>query len=454
MGVLAVALYLPVIVAPLIAKGWRLPWAARALFLVVSFGGLAILDDLGAFGFRLPEPAVLLTPVAVGVAVAAGVMVASFASDVQAAGFGWRQPAGLLAVAAIVVGVVPGLAGSFDGRFAQPNVTLAQTLGNMLPSHPAEGDYRVLYLGNPLVMPVASWSLRDGVAYALVDGGDLDVTSDWAGPPTLEDEVLRPAIDAAATETTARVGRLLAPLGVRYIVVPLVDRVASTTSDPLPPPSGLTDALGDQLDLARLPSPAEFVVYENTAWLPTFSMLTGDAAAASQEAGADAIVRYDVSGQQPVFVGADLAETVTEPVPPGLLNTSMRRDPRWTLSVDGAEITPQPTFGFSQAYQVPAAGTASFEYHTPVTRTMWIVLQTLLWLALLAVAVDVLPRRFGRRAPTKPSAPAVGETSHLALTDDWMAPDGQPLFADDDRDATTPLRRPTEPGPADAEVGE
>ena len=148
---------------------------------------------------------------------------------------------------------MPGVAASFDGRFSQPSVTIAETLENRLPSHPAEGDYRVLYLGNPLVMPVASWSFRDGVAYALVDDGALDVTADWAGPPVLEDEVLRPAIDAAATQTTARVGRLLAPLGIRYIVVPLVDRVNSTISDPLPPPSGLLDALGDQLDLARLP---------------------------------------------------------------------------------------------------------------------------------------------------------------------------------------------------------
>lgn len=445
-GVLAVALYLPVLVTPLVSKGWRLSWATRALFLVVPFVGLAVLDDRGAIGPRLPEPAVLLAPVAVGVAIAAAVMVAVFASDVQAAGFGWRQPIGVLGVLAVAIGVVPGVASTFDGRFEQPKVTLADTLENMLPSHPSEGDYRVLYLGNPLVMPVASWSFRDGVAYALVDDGSFDVTADWAGPPVLEDQVLRPAIDAAATQTTTRVGRLLAPLGVRYIVVPLVDRVASTTSNPLPAPSGLLDALGDQLDLARLPSPAEVVVYENTAWLPTFSMLTGDAATASQEAGADAIVRYDVSGQQPVFIGADLARQVTGPVPAGLLNTSMRRDPRWSLSVDGVTVTPQPTFGFSQAYAVPADGTATFEYDTPATRTVWLVLQTIVWLALLAVAVDVVPRRLGRRLGSSATPPGdAGDEADLALTDDWMAPMGEPLFADD-VDATKPLRRPAEPG--------
>ena len=47
-----------------------------------------------------------------------------------------------------------------------------------------------------------------------------------------------------------------------------------------------------------------------------------------------------------------------------------------------------------------------------------------------------------------------GDASTLDLTDDWQAPGG-PLFADDgstgaDFDATVPLRRPRDPGDADA----
>jgi GT2 family glycosyltransferase len=443
-GVLALALYVPVLLAPLVSKGWRLPWSARALFLVVPFGALAVLDDRGSIGLRLPEPAVLLAPVAVGVAIAAGVMVAVFASDVQAAGFGWRQPVGLLGVVAVVIGIVPGIGGAFDGAFSQPSVTLADALDNQMPADPPEGDYRVLYLGNPQVMPVASWTFRTGMAYALVDDGHLDVRADWAGPPVLEDRVLRPAVEAAASQTTTRVGRLLAPLGVRYIVVPLIDRVASTTSDPLPAPTGLLDALGDQLDLERVSAPSEVVVYENTAWLPTYSMLAGDAVTASQEAGANAIVRFDVSGQAPVFVGADPARPITGAVPAGLLNTSMRADPRWRLTIDGNEVPATQTFGFSRAYQVPADGTATLEYRTPGTRSLWIGLQVLLWLGLLAVAVDVLPRQLGRRLRVATEGP--GDTTTLDLTDDWQAPGG-PLFADDaadrpDVDATTQLRRP------------
>ena len=65
-GVLALALYLPVLAAPLVARGWRFTWAIRAAGLVVGFGFLIVLDDRGSLPVRMPEPGVLLAPVAVG----------------------------------------------------------------------------------------------------------------------------------------------------------------------------------------------------------------------------------------------------------------------------------------------------------------------------------------------------------------------------------------------------
>lgn len=447
LGVVAVALYLPVLLGPLIARGWRLPWAARALFLVAPFGALAALDDRGSIGIRLPEPGVLLSPVAVGVAIAAAVMVSVFANDIKVAGFGWRQPAGLLGVLAIIIGIVPGVAATFSGRFSQPHVTLASAVDNLLPSHPPDGEYRVLYLGDPRVVPVASWEFRSGIAYALTDDGPLNLTADWAGIPVLEDRLVRTAVQSAATETTARVGRLLAPLGVRYIVVPLVDRVASTSASPLPEPTGLLDALGDQLDLRRVPSPAELVVYENTAWLPIYSVLSGDAAAATTEAGADALARYDLSGRQPVFTGGS---GLSGDIPAGRFHMAVQSNERWRFTVGGTELSPQLSFGYSQVYDVAASGAATLTYRTPATRGLWIGLQVVLWLALLLIASDVLPGLpRSRRSPgvVRPAgAPAAGD--ELSLTEDWAAPGdpdalefGDPLFADD-ADATVKLPRP------------
>ena len=88
-------LYLPVLVAPLVARSWRLTWAIRSAGLVIAFGWLAVLDDRG-LKIRLPEPGVLLAPVAVGLALSAACIAAAFQDDVLAGSFGWRQPVGLL----------------------------------------------------------------------------------------------------------------------------------------------------------------------------------------------------------------------------------------------------------------------------------------------------------------------------------------------------------------------
>src|SRR4029079_10300576 len=99
-GILAIALYLPVLVAPLVARSWRLTWAIRSAGLVIGFGWLAVLDDRGC-KIRLPEPGVLLAPVAVGLALSAACIAAAFQDDVLAGSFGWRQPVCLLIAAGL-----------------------------------------------------------------------------------------------------------------------------------------------------------------------------------------------------------------------------------------------------------------------------------------------------------------------------------------------------------------
>ena len=63
---LALALYLPVIAAVLLARAWRLTWAIRSGLMVLVFGGLAVLADRGSIALAMPEAGVLLVPVAVG----------------------------------------------------------------------------------------------------------------------------------------------------------------------------------------------------------------------------------------------------------------------------------------------------------------------------------------------------------------------------------------------------
>ncbi len=409
-GILALALYVPVLVAPLVARGWRFTWAVRAAGLVVGFGFLLVLDDRGSLFARMPEPGVLLAPVAVGVALAAACITAAFQDDVLGGSFGWRQPVGLLSALAIVVGVIPGIAAIGDGRWRMPHLTLATVL-DQLPTHPAAGDYRILWLGDPRVIPVAPWAYAPGIGYAVTDDGPLQVLDAWRGIPNAVEHDITAAIDAIRSETTLRVGRLLAPSGIRYIVVPIADGARSTLDHPLPVPAGLLDALNDQLDLGTpLTSPLNFAVFENTAWTPVRGQLSGNGIAASKEAGGAALTQSDLRGAQPFAVGAPAIGPATGPVSPGTLHLAVPFDARWQLTVDGARIAPRRAFGTTMAYDVTAGGTARLTYATSGWRSVLIGLQLLIWLALLAAASRLNPsawRRWRGPAPPVDSGPVV-----------------------------------------------
>jgi GT2 family glycosyltransferase len=434
LSILTLGLYVTAIVSILVAQSWRLGWAGRGMGLVVAFLGLAVLDDRGSLPLRMPEPGVLLVPVAVGLAMCAGCTVSALSNDVRGARFGLRQPLGLLGTATLAIALLPGVASAIDGRYQQPELTLVEQVDSVLRGDPPEGDYRTLYLGDPRVLPVASLPYVDGIAYALVDDGPLDVTDAWVNDPDAQARLVADALDAMARRDTARVGRVLAPLAVRYIVLPVNDGVASTVNDPIDPPIGLVDALEDQLDLSRAYSPRDIVVFENTAWIPTRSMLSPGAVAASGEAGLASLVDADLTGSIPVMVGADSTDVVLEDLPAGVFHFAAAVDERWTLSVEGTAVESRPAFGYSSTHELAAPATAVLEYRTDPARTLWVAVQAGLWALVLVATTRLLGRlRVGRSAvaasaPAEPliaidddpvfETPPLGAAVHLASSTD------------------------------------
>src|SRR5205085_10072381 len=130
------------------------------------------------------------------------------------------------------------------------------------------GAFRVLWLGDPAVLPLDSWRFQEGVGYATSRNGAPDAADLLPGRPSGATETIADVLRVAQNGGTARLGRLLAPMAVRYIVVPIQtaarDGVAPTPG--IPP--ALTRALGSQLDLRLLPADATLSVYENPAWGP------------------------------------------------------------------------------------------------------------------------------------------------------------------------------------------
>jgi GT2 family glycosyltransferase len=408
---LAAALHVPVLAGVLIGRGWRFGWSVRAAFLVATFAWLAVLDDRGALPVRLPEPGILLVPVAVGVALAAGCVVASLELDVRGGTFGWRQPLAVVAVVAVAVGLVPALFTVGSGRYDTPRTTLVDLLGQ-LPDPEQAGDYRVLWVGAQEVLPPAPWSYRPGIGIAVTDGKGLDIGDAFASRPGPGSSEVVFALDAIATGTTTRAGRLLAPLAVRYVVVPLVDGAVSTDDDPVPPPAGLLDALGDQLDLAGVYSPPNFLVYENRAWVPVRSVLSAEGVEASRDAGAAALAQSDLSGAVAVMAGADhlsAAADATATAPAGsTVHLAVPVATGWELVADGTEVAARPAFGTTVAYDLPAVAadpagvTVSLAHRTSGAHQLALVAQLAAWLAVALAATSLSlrrPRLRPRRAP-------------------------------------------------------
>jgi GT2 family glycosyltransferase len=398
LGPVAVLLVAPVLGAMLVVRGSRLPWALRGAMLSIVGFLLVFLDDKALLPAHLPEPAVMLVPVAFGLAVCAGAMGAGLNVDLRGGRISWRQPLGALVGLAFTVGLVPGAVNAVAGDWHQPDITLARLLAQ-LPESDAAGDYRTLFIGDPRVLPASPSNIGWGIAYSVVNGRDADLEDGWETAPTRATENASRAVRGIVRGTTARAGRLLAPLGVRYVVVPIVDGGQSTRSEPVPEPRGLVDALSRQLDMKRRFSSPDLAIFENSTWLPVASVLTPAAADASRLAGAESMIAADLAGAVPVMPGITSARSATAAVGPGVLHLAVPYTDRWRVSVDGGpELVMSPAFGITNAIELPAGSSVTVSMRTTWMRTLVTLLQITAWV--VALWFSVPRRRRARRRTT------------------------------------------------------
>ncbi len=385
-AVLAIALYVPVFAAVAITRAWRLTWSVRAGVLVASFLGLIVASNGGLLGFPIPEPALLATPVILGISIAAAAIADGFGSDVLGRGFGWRQPVALLANVAIIVGLIPAVISIGDGNWHTPNSMISEELTSQLPANPAVGDFRILYVGDPRVLPVPGRELNGGIAYAVADGVPLQFTDRFQTPATAGNSAVVEALDLAAAGSTLRLGHLLAPLGIRYIVVPHTNGAESTVENPIALPAGLLETLDAQLDLGSVYGVPSLEIFINFAFLPVGAQLSGPSAEMSNLAGAEVLVGSDLSGGLPSMVGLDAGTAAANEVAPGVVHIAVPFDPRFNLDVDGVDYAPRTGFGVTTAFDVEQAGVGHISYNRGWARPLWLASQLLMWLFVLLVA--------------------------------------------------------------------
>ena len=389
------ASYVPVVVMAVVSRGARAAWPTRAVVLVAAPTVLRLAHERGVLDVRLPEPLMLSSIVALGVMIAAS----SAFSEVVAGrrqSLSWRQIAAMVSVVGICSASVPTVVSTMNGRWSQP----ADTLGRLVAQLPGDdsGDYAVLYVGDPRLVPMSAVSARTaGVAYGIVaDGGatGLDTLPPASSTMTI---ALDRAVEILTTGESLRAGRLLAPLAVRFVVVPLRDSTLFARRTPTNGGVGdeLVARLSDQLDLRRVYTATDLVIFENVAALSTVAVLDERSAVASQQATEATLLAEPLVAREIFVTGFSPDRANVGSLSVGTVHVAVPFSDRWTLRVDGASIPPRVAFGSTTAFDAPVAGEATLRLAPSTTHRLLVALQLGLWI--LVVAVTFNPTRFRGR---------------------------------------------------------
>jgi GT2 family glycosyltransferase len=392
---LLVAAGLPLV----IGRSWRLAWAARLW--VVALTGVAW-AWAGLHGlFPAPPAQVVLAMSAAALAGAVALGVVAFEQDLPGYRFGWRQGASALAAAGLAVTAIPFLGAAGSGRWQLPSAGPASALA-ALDGAPG-GDYRVLWVGDPSALPLASSPLGAGQAYATSFDGNPDVTDTWSDGTVGAGGVIAADLRRAEGGLTTNLGHLLAPLGVRFLVIPSEDAPSGSGAAAVPTPGALLAGLRAQTDLSLLELDPDYTVYVNAAWAPVRAVLSpAVAAAASGASSPAAIEQTNLAGSPSALSGAGDDRATGVVAAGSTVFVSASDGPGWRLRVAGRSLSPTPAFGSAMAFSVPATGGGPAVLTAGVSRPERVAQAGGVALWAVAVVVIIVDRRRRTRPGARP----------------------------------------------------
>jgi GT2 family glycosyltransferase len=321
----------------LLCRNERRSMASKAASIATLTLVLATLDVHHWMGTFAPDLDVLLALYMVMLALLIGLGVSAIELDLRQSGFGWRQLLAGLSVAALVVAMVPFLTSFASGRFNLPTTSVAESLSALAPAN--SGGYRVLWLGDPSVLPVQGWSVAPGLEAATSTNGLPGGATLFAPPNSGTSDVLLSSLQLALEGRTVRLGQILAQAGISTIVVmnAAAPELAGVQSVPLRTvPTSLTTTLGLQTDLSLVLETASVEVYANSLFHGLVS---------SSLAGSTTSTPLFTSSSNAGLVPA--SSTVVAGVAPASA---------FTLDVDGKSAPRSVSYGWAPSYQVGAVG--------------------------------------------------------------------------------------------------
>ena len=391
-----------------VATGDRLAWTARGW--VLALVGWAVVWVPARF---FPDTSVLapeagLTLAALGLALCVGITVSVLVDGIRTFRFGWRQPAAIIGAIAIVLPALAFTADVFDGRWGAPAAGWANDLA-FTEATTSKGEFRMLWAGDPAVLPLDPVVLRDGTGYVLTRNGPGDVTEQWRAPEHDADHVVDRALVLAETGRTDRLGRMLAPMGVRYVVVPSTQgRGGGANADA---PIALQRAMAQQLDLARLSTSRGLVLYENLAYAPIRAAVPPPALPTNSRRPNRAALATDLTRAVPLPSG---------PTGAGTAFWGEAYDSEWQATAGGSSLRHQESFGWANGFVVERRATVSIAYEAQWVRWAMLAGALVIWLFVLWRWRRTRVRRdpSTRRPTSRPRRDRTAKPDPLAELDD------------------------------------
>jgi hypothetical protein len=379
----------------LIGRGWRFEWAMRAWFVALAAWALAWCGQEGWFPGRLPPAEVLIAGAGAGLALATAMGMAAFEVDLPGYRFGWRQAVSSAAALAVVVGILPLAGGIGSGRWDMPGGDLDRPVGLVLGQTERQPG-RVLWVGDPQLVPAGGLRYDDRLTIATTQGVST-LEDRWAAPDPASEDLPADALRLAMARRTSRLGELLAPMGVQFVVVPRRNAPSAFSGAGRTPPASLLDALAEQLDLAPVETDVALVVYRNTAYrgIVTTPPDGGSAGDRFTDAAADDVTEWDA-----VAVERTDRTTWTGTLEGGrTVQLAERSSPGWQLDVAGRPVDARGTsYGWSQRFEADRGGALRLAHHTPGWYPFVLLAQVLLWVVAIVWVRRTSPRRLVRRA--------------------------------------------------------
>jgi GT2 family glycosyltransferase len=365
----------------LVGRSWRLAFAARLWTVAFACLGLAWAGSRG--WFPVPPLELLLAPAGAALVLLVAVGAASVEVDVPGYRFGWRQAVPAVGALAVVAAALPLFSWVSGGQWDVPASGAESALA--FPAGAQAGDYRALWLGSAGSLPLAAEGSVGGVAFATALDGLPSAAQLWAPVPSVLSSLVETDVRWTAQGETTALGRLLAPIAVRYVVVP-------TGAGMSPALDQLVLELGRQVDLVPVGTDPSYRVFANAAWAPVFSVLaSGDHLPGGHDRWSVAygLQQLNLSTDKPLAApgsGGPLAVPTASPGPVVVFGAVPEGS--WQLRADGREVADRAVLGWASSWALPAgARTITISRDSSLGQHLIDVVMLLLWALALGAAV-------------------------------------------------------------------